>query len=182
LESNLREVESLKRSAVHLSDLRGRYEAFCADFGDRMTRTLTHQEIRAWINGLELSDLSKNNFRDGLSSLFRFGEKEGYLDADPCAKIECKKIKAKPPVILTVDALSTLLEASDAEILPMVAIGSFAGLRTAELMRLNWDDVSLVTGLIKVGDSKNTSSRRFVPIQRNLAQCLAPYSGLTGPV
>jgi integrase len=83
----------------------------------------------------------------------------------------------KPPVILTADSLSALLEAADAEVLPMLAIGSFAGLRTAELMRLTWEDVNLTTGLIKVGDSKNTSSRRFVhspsPADLNSKNCAA---------
>jgi integrase len=132
----MREVEALGRSEVHLGDLRGRYDAFCADFGTRQTRTLTDKEVKAWINGRGLSPVSVNNFRSRLSSLFRFGVREGYLDTNPCDKIKEIKVVDEPPAILPVDALAALLDAADPEILPMVAISAFAGVRTAELLRL----------------------------------------------
>jgi integrase len=179
----LREVENNNRSAVHLSDLRGRYEAFCADFGDHQTRILTDKQVRAWLDGLGLSPVSVNNFRSRLSSLFRFGVREGYLETNPCDTIRDKTVVDEPPVILAVDALAALLDAADSEILPMVAISAFAGVRTAELLRLTWAEVNLATGYIEIKKAKSkTASRRLIPIQPNLKAWLAPYSGMTGPI
>jgi integrase len=85
--------------------------------------------------------------------------------------------------ILTVDQNARLLENSSAELMPYVAIGAFAGLRRAELERLDWREVDLQSNLIEVTASKVKSARRrFVKIQLNLAKWLQPYAQLSGNV
>ena len=67
--------------------------------------------------------------------------------------------------------------------LPYWAIGAFAGLRSAELERLEWKDVHFDPGLIEVKASKaKTASRRFIAIQPNLMEWLASYRGRQGCV
>src|SRR5208337_4928637 len=67
------------------------------------------------------------------------------------------------------------------DFLPALAIGAFAGLRSAELERLEWSDVDLVGKYIELRASKaKTASRRIVPIADNLAQWLAPFAGQRG--
>jgi len=64
-----------------------------------------------------------------------------------------------------------------------VAIGAFAGLRSAEIERLEWQDVRLAEKLIVIGkDKAKTASRRIVPISDNLALWLTPYAEKTGKV
>ena len=59
--------------------------------------------------------------------------------------------------------------------MPYLAIGAFAGLRHAELMRLDWSDVKLGQGHIEITAGKaKTAQRRIVPIQKNLAAWLKP--------
>jgi len=65
----------------------------------------------------------------------------------------------------------------------MLAIGAFAGLREAEIQRLDWTEVDLARGHIEVKAAKAKSARRrIVPIQPNLAAWLRPYSGKKGHV
>ena len=60
------------------------------------------------------------------------------------------------------------------------ALGAFTGLRSAELVRLEWDDVNLARGHIQVAkDKAKTATRRLVPIQPNLAMWLAPHRSKT---
>ena len=63
--------------------------------------------------------------------------------------------------------------------IPYLAIGAFAGLRSAEIARLDWSEVHL-TGperFIEVKASKSkTASRRIVPVSDNLAAWLAPHA------
>ena len=75
------------------------------------------------------------------------------------------------------------MESAPAELVPYVAIGAFAGLRRAELERLDWREVDLQSGLIEV-TARNAKSarRRFVKIQHNLANWLQPYAQLSGNV
>ncbi len=65
----------------------------------------------------------------------------------------------------------------------MLVIGAFAGLRDAEIKRLDWSEVDLVGGHLEVKAGKAKSARRrLVDIQPNLAEWLRPYSGNSGRV
>jgi integrase len=65
--------------------------------------------------------------------------------------------------------------------LPVIALGAFAGIRTAEIERLDWQDINLAEKFIVISaDKAKTASRRIVPIVPNLAQWLAPYATQTG--
>ena len=84
------------------------------------------------------------------------------------------KLPDNPPEIFTVDELSTLLEKATG-VVPMIAIGAFAGLREAEIQRLDWNEIDLIRGHIEVTAAKAKSARRrIVPIQPNLAAWLQP--------
>ena len=79
--------------------------------------------------------------------------------------------------------LATLLRKADAEATLYLALGAFTGLRSAELIRLEWEDVNFERGHIIVGKEKSkTATRRLVPIHPNLMRWLAPYRGFTGRV
>src|SRR5262249_11307989 len=59
-------------------------------------------------------------------------------------------------------------------LLPLLVLGGFAGLRTAEVMRQNWSDINLERGWIRVTAAKgNTAQKRLVPISENLRQWLS---------
>jgi integrase len=94
------------------------------------------------------------------------------------------KLPDNPPEILSVDELRELLNKAAAlapDILPMLTIGAFAGLRDAEIKRLDWGEVNLVRSLIEVKGSKAKSARRRIfEMPPNLAVWLRPYSGLKG--
>jgi integrase len=63
----------------------------------------------------------------------------------------------------------------------MLAIGAFAGLRDAEIKRLDWGEIDLTRGFIDVKAAKAKSARRrVVEMQPNLAEWLNPYSEMTG--
>jgi integrase len=66
---------------------------------------------------------------------------------------------------------------------PIVAIGGFAGLRSKELERLDWAEVQLARGFVELKRSKTkTGQRRLVPILPNLARWLTPYAQESGRV
>jgi integrase len=83
--------------------------------------------------------------------------------------------------IFSVEEISRLLAAARAEMVPFLAIGAFAGLRSAEIQRLDWSEIRGDFIHVAKGKAK-TRSRRLVPIQPNLAQWLAPHRKESGPV
>jgi integrase len=79
--------------------------------------------------------------------------------------------------------VARLLELASEETLPYWAIGAFAGLRSAELERLQWEQVGFEDRLIEVtAKSSKTASRRHVKIEPNLHRWLSPYMFRHGPV
>jgi integrase len=118
--------------------------------------------------------------------LFSYAAQRRRIDFNPVAFTAKPKLIDRPPEIFTVDELRALLEAAqrtEPSVVPMLAIGAFAGLRDAEIKRLEWNEVDLARGHIEVKAAKAKSARRrLVPIQANLATWLRPYIGLAGLV
>ena len=76
--------------------------------------------------------------------------------------------------------LRALLNAADETLRPLLAIGGLAGLRTAELLRLDWADVWRVPGHIEVtARNSKTRQRRLVEIGPALATWLEPFRVVT---
>jgi integrase len=170
-------------SERYLSDLRQRLARFEAVFGDTMIASVSAKQISDWLRGLGLAPLTRNTFRLRLAALFSFARRSGYVKESPLSDVEKAKERAGEIEILTVAQTARLLESADAETLPYWAIGAFAGLRVAEIERLDWEEVDFERGLIEVKAAKaKTGSRRHVHIQPNLAEWLAPYRNATGPV
>jgi integrase len=169
-------------SEVHQTDLRNRFEQFCAVFGDTGTRTLTSQQVQEWLYSLKLSHQSVNNYRSRLGALLGFGVKKGYLDRNPIDNIDKKKVVDHPPEIYSVDDLARLLDAAPPALVPLVALGAFAGIRTAELLKLEWQDIDLARGKINISTAKSkTAARRNITMEPCLKAWLSPYA-LAHPV
>jgi integrase len=68
-------------------------------------------------------------------------------------------------------------------LIPFIALGAFAGLRAAELQRLDWSEIDLARGYVTVAASKaKTRKRRLVPISDNLRLWLEPHRQESGPI
>jgi integrase len=85
--------------------------------------------------------------------------------------------------IFTPENITELLTKADNTLRPFLALGAFAGLRMAELQRLDWKEIDLDRGFITVDASKaKTRQRRLVPISDNLKLWLTPCKQGIGPV
>jgi integrase len=163
-------------SARYLGDLRSRLGQFAASMGNKTVASLTARDVDEWLRALEVSATTRNNFRRVLIVAFNFAQAGGYCVGNP-AEASAKAKEVETPVgILTVDETSRLLASAPPRLLPYVAIGAFAGLRRAELERVEWKEVDFRAGVIEVTATKAKSARRrVVKIMPNLAQWLRPY-------
>ena len=167
----------------HLEDMKSRLAAFSADFGARSVSSVTTAELDDWLRALPGGGVDRNNFRKVVRLAFSFAVARGYCPSNPVTATARAKVADKPPGILTVEEATALLTHADAAIRPYLAIGLFAGLRRAELERLDWKEVDLAASHIEVTASKaKTARRRLVTIEPNLAAWLAPTTAANGPV
>ena len=171
---------------MYLADLRKRLDRFSRDFGSRPIAAITVEELDDWLRNLDCAPKTRANFRANIGVLFSYAERRRMIDTNPILRTSRPKLVDKAPEIFSVDELTALLNAAYAvgpEVVPMLSIAAFAGLRDAEINRLDWSEIDLQRGFIEVKASKAKSARRrLVRIQPNLAQWLAPYSAMSGKV
>jgi integrase len=174
------------RSAKYVNDLRLKLKRFCQDFGNRLIATVGAEELDKWLRDLDCSPKSRADYRANIGVLFSYAERLQMIDKNPVLRTAKPKIVDSPPEIFSVDELRALLEAASRiapDVLPMLAIGAFTGLRDAEIKRLDWNEVNLARGYVEVKAAKAKSARRrIVPIQSNLAAWLRPYAAMEGAV
>lgn len=174
--------EARGASLRYIQDLGNRLNRFAADFPCE-AGNVTGQAIQAWFDGKKFEAVNFMSFRRVINVLFEFCVQRGYCLDNPCKGVEKLKAKGGDTEIYTPDEINKLLCAASPEYLPGLAIGAFAGLRSAEIERLEWSDVDLAAGFITVGaDKAKTASRRIVPICDALAAWLKTYAGRTGKI
>jgi integrase len=170
----------------YLESLRGYLGRFCQEFGDRLIATVTPEELDTWLRDLPYSPKSRLNYRQHIGVLFSYAKRRRMIDSNPIEFTARPKLIDKAPEIFTVDELRALLDKAlriEPDVVPMLAIGAFAGLRDSEIQQLEWNEVNQARGFIEVKAAKAKSARRrLVRIQPNLAAWLQPYTGLSGAV
>lgn len=171
-----------KSSASYLQDLTSRLGKFADDF-KKDACDVTTAQVQAWLDSLKCAAQTAKNYRTVLNLIFEFSVARGYAADNPIKGVETVKVRGGEVEIYTPEEIRRLLAAASPEFLPCLAIGAFAGLRSAEIERLSWEDVHLAERHIVIGkDQAKTASRRVVPICDALAAWLAPYASHTGLV
>jgi integrase len=191
------------RSASHVRSLEGHLgalkAAFLCNIGDvRATDLELFFGKLKTKKGEAVSPKTHSNFRASIGSMFAYAIRRRYL---PAGWRELDAVERMEPShdgvieIYTPAETARLLAAAPASLVPFYAIGAFAGLRVAEIQRLDWSEVRLDTGVIvvkgkrvdsdgKVTRVSKTGARRIVPITANLRAWLnlTPADARKGPV
>jgi integrase len=174
-----------KLSEVHLKDLHSRLNRF-ADAFQLNIGGVSGTMLQTWLDGMKASGRTKRNYLAVIAALFRFCIKRKYLPKEAVEEIEAvqqQKVDNGEIEIFTPGEMREILTAARPEMVPWLAIAGFAGLRSAELQRLDWSEVNLMERHIEIKASKaKTAARRLAPITDNLAAWLAPYAKPFGKV
>ena len=170
-------------SKVYCYDLSLRLGRFEKSFTDRVTEDFSTNEIERWLLKLDVEAVTRNTYRRDLLTMFSFCVQRGYSSMNPVSNTRPSKEVQKPVGILTVAEIVRLLGIAPPTIVPYFAIGAFAGLRTAEIERLNWSEVDTDLKHIEVtADKAKTAQRRIVDIQPNLKTWLQLHQKATGSI
>jgi integrase/recombinase XerC len=132
----------------------------------------------AHLHGERLARVSAQRALAALRTYFRFLCREREIDVNPAAVVPTPRAPKKLPEVLTAPQLAELLEA-----LPATPVGRRdraalellygAGLRAAELVGLDLDDVDLSRRLVRVRGKGG--KERIVPFGRIAEQALRAY-------
>ena len=175
-----------EKSRRYKLDMQARLHTAAKTFTGNITDIKT-ADIDAWLAGMtELSGRTKNNYRNAVRTLFRFARDKNYLPRQEKTEVEfsSRYTPANSEIgIYTNEQLEILLTRICPRMLPVVAIGAFAGLRAAEISRLEWKHIRFEKNVIVVPVTiAKTSNRRLAPILPALAAWLKPFKQDSGKV
>lgn len=172
-------------SFAHLEDRKYRLNTLARAFPGRIDRITTH-EIEVWLNGLKVSGRTRNNYRNAALQLFRYARGKRYLQRNEPTVVEdvaAANVGEGQIHIYSPAELRLLLAYAPTKLVSFIAIGAFAGLRSQEIMRLEWPDIRFSDGLVEVAAAKaKTASRRLVPLLPVLSSWLLPLRKKEGHV
>lgn len=171
------------RSQMYLRSVKSRLGKFAAYFKGSLA-SVTAQDIEDYLQSLHIQARAINTTRSAIGGLFNFAKKRGYVP--PCHPgvqwVERKRVLPAKPEFFTPPEMEVVLQAATPKAQLGLTLSAFAGLRLSEVGRLDWSDVNLNDGFIRVEAGKG--SLRAVSITENLRDWLVPHrkeSGLVVP-
>jgi integrase len=174
-----------RASKAYLHDLKTRLGRFSRDFRVRIADVQT-ADIDGWLRGLKLAPRSRNNDRNTIVSLFNFAKSSGYLNRDRTTAAEHTVLARKNVEaieVFTPQEFAKLLTAAGDVVLPLFVLGGFCGLRTAEVLRLHWEDLRWPESSIVISAAiSKTRTRRLAPMTEPAAAWLSRWKGRSGRV
>ena len=169
---------------------------FAAAFPATAVKDLTKEHLDAFFAGLGktkskanerpvASAKSRNHHRTAVRQFLAWSVRKDFLSAthrlNESDTMTAERANDATVEFYTPAEFKALLETAHGAMRAMLAIGGLTGLRTAELLRLTWEDVRKVEGNIEVTAGKaKTRQRRLVEIVPALAQWLEPFAEFTG--
>ena len=173
----LRIKEQDGASVAYLGQLRTTLNRFATRFPGPILE-VTGPEVDAWLRSLDIAAVTRNSMLRCIKVLFSFAKAQNYLPDEKNTAVEQMqqvRVKSEDTTLFTPEEMAKLLHYAPPDLVPILAIGAFAGIRMAELERLDWKAVDLERKFIEIraGQAK-TASRRVIPISDNLAAWLTP--------
>ena len=161
-------------SARYLRQLTYDVNRFAGRFQGRLG-DVAGTDMDGWLRELKVGPRTRNNLRNSIQTLFNFAIARKYLpkDHDELDAVPVVKDGDGEIEIFTPGEMGEMLSVAAAKTVPFLAIAGFAGVRHAELERLDWTHVKQEAQVIEIrpGTAK-TASRRVIPILPNLAKWL----------
>lgn len=147
------------------------------DAGFFVISAVSQADIREWMASLSEAGLSPASIRRKVQSLrafFKFAVKRGALSSNPASTVFLPRLKRSLPKIAThQDVESSISEASSLEEALIIAMLYGCGMRQAELLSVNDEDINTFTRELKILGKGN--KHRIVPLPPRLMELIADW-------
>lgn len=144
--------------------------AFALNRREMPAADITTEDVRSFVRGNGWAPATRRSYLGDLRAFFGWAVRRKLLPENPAEAEEAPMLDDKPPGVLDVPSVRKLLEAAqetDPGLLPFLALGLFAGLRSQEILRLSADDI--LSDFVEVTAAKaKTRQRRLIPITPQL--------------
>jgi site-specific recombinase XerD len=120
---------------------------------------VTFRDVEAWLHGRALCPSSTRALLVSLRAFYRYLMREGIATADPTALVDRPSVGARLPRPAPERDIGRMFrDTANPRMRALLALMALAGLRCIECSRLDWRDVDLQAGVIRV-DGKGRRER-----------------------
>jgi integrase/recombinase XerD len=141
----------------------GVFLTWCEEQGVGSPQDVTGRLVRAFLAELVAKgrkDTTLHANARAIRTLMIFWHEEGYMSE--LVKFEMPKLSKKRLPVLTAEELVKVVSACNVRDRAIVLFMADSGLRRAEVINLNWSDVDMESGLVKVVQGKGRKDRSAV--------------------
>jgi site-specific recombinase XerD len=153
-------------------DLRDRLKRFAETYGKRKVATITTAEVEKWLAGLQsrrnpngltkaplLSPQGRNHYRAALHAFFSFGATpaRGWCESNPLTHLEPEQVKTSEPRAYPIEDVRRIMQAAlehRPDVLPVLVLGFYAGLRVSEATEIDVATIPSAGGEFRVPSGK----------------------------
>lgn len=134
------------------------------EFGSSQLSDLTRASIRTWCAKLDAGNKRIGNILSVLRSALAEAEEDGLIEANPIAGWNYRKVEP-PKEEDDVDPFTTKEQAAilaqlDGQGQNLVRFLFWSGLRTSEVVALNWSDIDFRAGVVKIRKATTQAANR----------------------
>jgi integrase len=190
LETKQARVAAGERDRKTVMGYRNRAGVIRSSLGTLPVATLAPSHLGDFLDSLPFTKTTRTSNRTQLSGLLKFCRTKGWMSHNPIDQVPVPGKERGPVEILTPAEMEDLFDAAKADkdariILPVIALGAFAGLRPEEAKQIIWEDVDLSSETPHVTVQPHTSktrTKRFPPLNETCLSWLRGCREISGIV
>lgn len=158
IEQQLKDLLVLKQRTAQRSTVKDYgsavYYHLIPAFGHLKLSELKPLHVREWISTLKISNRRINNILIPLRLAYKEAFANEIIDSNPMARIKNLAIEPREPEPFTVKEINAILRQLNGQEKNLIQFAFWSGLRTSELIALEWKDVDLKNNRIYVRQAK----------------------------
>lgn len=168
----IKQASEIKRATNKDPEYVRKFEAnlksLCVECGDKPLSQVSRDDVEKWLFKNGWSPATIRGKRIDVRTFFRFAVGRRWIVSNPAEKLEAVQLPDAPPGILKVDECKAMLSVIDENLLPLVVLNLFCGLRPEECVQIRNENVQLDRGFVEVlATVAKSRKRRIVEISQN---------------
>lgn len=171
---------------VTIREYKSHLSRFARSHADQAVHAVNKELIKKWLDSIGVEGQTRSNYITSIRRFFNYLIDQDYLEKNPANKVPKPKVIRKTPGILTVQQIQAFVELllnKEPRLLAPVVLSLFAGIRVCELMKLNWECISMSKRKIFIDERcAKVGRHRIIPMTENLYAWLSLCENRTGPV
>ncbi|MDP1716756.1 MAG: site-specific integrase [Burkholderiales bacterium] len=135
-------------------------------FGEKLLTEISTADIKAWMGFLQISPKRINNVLTPLRGVLGDAFADGLIDRNPADRVKNLPHRTEEPDPLAPVEIEKLLASCPGQIRNLFQFAIWTGLRTSELIALEWGDIDWIRGIARI---RRASVRKQVKVPKTQA-------------